>query len=102
MLRGDLCLVADTKLSCLLRGVGENIQKDPEMFTNLTSGGKHVVRLQDLLLNWIQSKILSVSTFCIIGLTKPTRIVFLPLDRIYLSMTIMTVPTMILTYADYM
>ena len=46
--------------------------------------------LQVLPLNWMHSKIISVAAFCIIGLTK---IEFLPLDLIYRSIRIMTVPT---------
>ena len=42
-------------------------------------------------LNWIHSKIISVATFCIIGLTKIPKIEFLLLDWIYRSIRIMTV-----------
>ena len=39
-------------------------------------------------LNWIHLKVISVGTFCIIGLTKIARIEFLPLDWIYQVMTV--------------
>ena len=42
ILRRDFCLEADTKLSCLLRCVGENIQNSPEMLASVTSGRKHI------------------------------------------------------------
>ena len=44
-----------------------------------------------LPLNWINSKIISGTTFHIIGLTKIPKIEFLPLDWIYLSIRIMRV-----------
>ena len=46
-----------------------------------------------LLLNWIHSKIISATTFRMIGLAKIAIIEFLSLDWIYRSIRIMTVST---------
>ena len=44
-----------------------------------------------LVLNWIHSKIICATTFCITGLAKITKIEFPPLDWIYRSIRIIMV-----------
>ena len=59
IVRGDFCLETDTKLSCLLSGVGENIQNSPEMLASLTSGGKCMWTASHFLLHKNRTSFLS-------------------------------------------